>query len=481
MLDDYLLLASVDEASVYCQYIQECCPLVDLEFLDDLDIDIFETNWEEPASAFDFNNVAVIALIKAENTDDLVEHSLYLEYAIEALKKGKELPDGSLCKAHLAVIYSILGVFDKAMIEVYNFFFDILKYDNYAQNKLQLGLVYLPHHTEKWSITCQDRIPEILQSDNGNKQALAILMEVFYQSNPNFNPTSFTVQDKKHLQDSESTTYNSKTEHNIQTLQSCKIVMVVSGGLKEFIENTLISIRNCNIDLANVEIFTPKNIKIELEYLQLKYGLGRITSIEDISNQQSSLKENDDYHDYGTADFGRFTIYKWIAIKSVLDRGIHNVIYTDVDIAWRCNPLELLQKINRTYDIASQTDGESCFPPDFCTGFMSFANTEVSHKILNFLISEHIRVANENPEFHDQIVFNNFIHANMHVVKYIFPLSEVIFPTGLSAKLLSTKDESLQQIQSGQPDPFIFHANWTIGLKNKKKMLQITGNWFVPE
>jgi predicted O-linked N-acetylglucosamine transferase (SPINDLY family) len=261
-------------------------------------------------------------------------------------------------------------------------------------------------------------------------------------------------------------------------LENYRIVLLASGGLDEFVENTIKSISNCNIALRHLEIFTPKNVKPHLENLLSSYSVGKITAIEDITNDQV-LENNTNYHDIGTADFGKFTIYKWIIIRNLLNQGIQNVIYTDVDIAWRINPIELLQKINNNYDLAIQTEGEAYFPPHFCTGFMSFANTSFSHQLLDSLIELQIEVSEIDPTFHDQFVFNTLVDRNVDLVNNIFPLPEILFANGLAAKLMTTSDPVLEQIQMVQPQPMIFHANCTVGLENKKTMLQKTGNWLL--
>ncbi|MEI6330990.1 MAG: putative nucleotide-diphospho-sugar transferase [Pseudanabaena sp. ELA645] len=261
-------------------------------------------------------------------------------------------------------------------------------------------------------------------------------------------------------------------------LENYRIVLLASGGLDEFVENTIKSISNCNIALRHLEIFTPKNVKPHLEDLLNSYSVGKITAIEDITNDQV-LENNTNYHDIGTDDFGKFTIYKWIIIKNLLNQGIQNVIYTDVDIAWRINPIELLQKINKNYDLAIQTEGEAYFPPHFCTGFMSFSNTAFSRQLLDSLIELQIEVSAIDPTFHDQFVFNTLVDRNVDLVNNIFPLSEILFANGLAAKLMTTSDPALEQIQKVQPKPMVFHANCTVGLENKKKMLQKTGNWLL--
>ena len=453
------------EIFTYCEYVQECCPEVDLDFFDELEIDILSTNWEQPKLATDFNNVAVMALIAADNTNDLNERELYIEYAIEALEKGILLTDSPLCKAHLSIVYHLIGEFDKSIEICYKAISEILQINTDNHFSSFLGIIYLPRYSSTWRQIIQVEIPNILRLENGIKQAIALISELmrYIAISENYSPKSTTS-----LLDI------------TQPPDSYKIVIVISGGLGEFVTNTLISIKNCGITLENIEIFTPRNSIVDLKDLGKIDFSGQITAIEDITEDQENLNDSSEYHDYGSDRFGTFTIHKWKAIKYTLSQGFAKVIYTDVDIAWRQSPISMLHHISQMYDLAIQTEGNSGFPPHCCTGFMSFANTAISHQILDSLIELHSSVAQTNPEFHDQIIFNNLIHSNPSLIKNLFFLSETRFACGLSAKLMSISDEMIESIQTGQPDPMIFHANWTVGLLNKKSMLQRTNNWFIP-
>lgn len=446
MLDNYLsVMETMDEALMYCQYVESCC--FDINFLDSLDIDIEGTNWNEPQSALDFNNVAVMALIAADSSDDSNEKRLYLEYAIETLKKGIDITNSLLCKAHLAIVCVLTGELDKAKDLAYRYLSE--SFQNSDLNN-DLGLIYLPTHSQIWKNFAQTKLPEILTLSDGNKQALSIMTGILYQIQSDFK------------------------------LNDYRILLVVSGGLKEFVENTVVSIRNCNIDPQYIEIFTPSSVIEELSELRSQYGIGNITAIEDIV-ENIVLKNNNAYHNYGTGEFGKFTLSKWIAIKHLLNQGVKQVIYTDVDIAWRQNPLPMLQQIGNHYSLSIQTEGTANFPPHFCTGFMSFVNNDFSHRLLDSLINLHSHFIQTNPEYHDQIVINHLIQSSPYLLTNIFSLSELLFANGMSACLLSVSDSELSSIQSGRPNPMIFHANWTVGLQNKKYMLQKTGNWFLEE
>lgn len=452
------------EIFTYCEYVQECCPEVDLDFFDELEIDILSTNWEQPKLATDFNNVAVMALIAADNTNDLNERELYIEYAIEALEKGILLTDSPLCKAHLSIVYHLIGEFDKSIEICYKAISEILQINTDNHFSSFLGIIYLPRYSSTWRQIIQVEIPNILRLENGIKQAIALISELM----------RYSAQSR--ISSSDSTTSLLDIS---QPPDSYKIVIVISGGLTEFVLNTLISIQNCGIALENVEIFTPRNSIADLKDLDKIGFLGQVTAIEDITEAEESLNDSSEYHDYGSDRFGTFTIHKWKAIKHTLNQGVAKVIYTDVDIAWRQSPIAMLHHISQMYDLAIQTEGNSGFPPHCCTGFMSFSNTAISHQILDSLIELHSSIAQTNPEFHDQIIFNNLIHSNPSLIKNIFFLSEIRFACGLSAKLMSTSDEMIESIQTGKPEPIIFHANWTVGLSNKRVMLQRTNNWFL--
>ena len=388
-----------------------------------------------------------MSLIAADNSDDSNEKGLYLEYAIEALKKGIEIANSLLCKAHLAIVYVLMGELNKAKDIAYRCLSESFQS---SDSIMDLGLIYLPTHSQIWKNFTQAKLPEILALSDGNKQALSIMTGILYQ----------LQADSK--------------------LNDYRILLIVSGGLKEFVENTVVSIRNCNIDPQYIEIFTPSSNIEELLELRSQYGIGNITAIENIV-ENIDLQNNNDYHNYGTGEFARFCLFKSIAIKHLLNQGVKQVIYTDVDIAWRQNPLPLLQQIGKRYSLSIQTEGTADFPPHFCAGFMSVMNDDFSHRLLDSLTNLHIHFLQTNPECHDQMVLNHVIRSSPYLLTNIFPLSELLFANGKLAGLMSVSDPDLLPIQTGQPSPMIFHATWTVGLQNKKYMLQKTGNWFLEE
>jgi FkbM family methyltransferase len=150
---------------------------------------INQTHWENPQSALDCNNIAVMALIEADRCDDLATRSLYLETALEALTEG---PDHPLCQAHLALLHSLTGNSTLATQIAFSTLMDTLQSAHVATTPLPTGLVYLPTHPQP--TVSAEILAEILQINDGDQQALGLLAEVLRRSQLIFyNPTGLRL------------------------------------------------------------------------------------------------------------------------------------------------------------------------------------------------------------------------------------------------------------------------------------------------
>jgi hypothetical protein len=74
-----------DYLALYRQYLQSINPALDGEFLI---AENLSTNWDEPETALDFHNCAVMALIEAENSP---MRSMYVEMAFQSLQRVLEM------------------------------------------------------------------------------------------------------------------------------------------------------------------------------------------------------------------------------------------------------------------------------------------------------------------------------------------------------------------------------------------------------
>jgi FkbM family methyltransferase len=132
---------------VYTQYLNKVCPTLDEEILSSIILCFEKTNWDEPTSTTDFNNIGVIALIEAENCQDLSLRSLYLEMANEALDNGLMLENHPLCAAHLSLLMSMTGQLQQAVELAWPAWIaTVASLDNKLDKKEQFCIIYLPQN-----------------------------------------------------------------------------------------------------------------------------------------------------------------------------------------------------------------------------------------------------------------------------------------------------------------------------------------------
>ncbi len=152
----------------YGQYLSQNGVELDPNLLSSISAALRDPDWEDPQSAIDLNNFAVLALIEAEQAEDLSIRQLNLEMAIEALKVGVELGDYPLCVAHLALVKAMLGESTAASEIALANFLDTLQPAYQSNSSLPIGLVYLPPTTDK------QEIQQLLEAENGWTQTLLL-------------------------------------------------------------------------------------------------------------------------------------------------------------------------------------------------------------------------------------------------------------------------------------------------------------------
>jgi FkbM family methyltransferase len=166
----------------YWQFIAQILPDCDRKFMSHLAVSLDCTCWEEPRSALDFNNVAVAALIEAEQCENWGMQQLYLEMAFESLNQGVELNEHPLCAAHLAMMLTMNGEIEKAIHIAFSTFDRTLQ-EAYIQFKaIPPGLVYLPPTPPQWSVSDRCRgLSDSLKVQEGLTQALSLLQAIIYR------------------------------------------------------------------------------------------------------------------------------------------------------------------------------------------------------------------------------------------------------------------------------------------------------------
>lgn len=176
--------------AVYWQYLQQHCPPLDDALPSGWVRATESLSWNEPTSAIELNNMAVMALIEAEQqTADL--RSVYLEIAVSALQQGVALDTHPLCVAHLALVEVMAGDAQAGADLAFTAWMKLLQPGSAMGELLPLGLIY-PPQGESRAIARQAEIQQLLHASNGYEQALWLLTMILYQAKRFFYHHSWT-------------------------------------------------------------------------------------------------------------------------------------------------------------------------------------------------------------------------------------------------------------------------------------------------
>ncbi|WGS70982.1 FkbM family methyltransferase [Pseudanabaena galeata] len=137
---------------------------------------IGNTNWDDPVSSFDWNNLAVIDLINADQEEDLQLKTSIVAEAKAKLERGFALDQNLHCASHYILIQSILGEDAGANSLTLHTVVNMPQTTEYEQNA-DVSLIYLPalpRGTQEFEL--------MLKAESGYQQANMFLAEVIRRS-----------------------------------------------------------------------------------------------------------------------------------------------------------------------------------------------------------------------------------------------------------------------------------------------------------
>jgi hypothetical protein len=82
------------------------------------------------------------------------------------------------------------------------------------------------------------------------------------------------------------------------------------------------------------------------------------------------------------------------------------------------------------------------------------------------------------PLVDEQNTLDAMITADPALLVNIHLLSEGLFVNGLGYRNLLSEPAAVTPMH-GRLEPFVFHANWTVGHANKQKLMAQTGTWLL--
>jgi nucleotide-diphospho-sugar transferase len=248
------------------------------------------------------------------------------------------------------------------------------------------------------------------------------------------------------------------------------IVLFATRGLAAFVENAIFGIVRCGIEPGIVQLVFPADAESELSHVAQTLGVRPRILQTLVEVEPSDMPAA--YVEWNTPEFNLLLKYRFPVLRAILAEG-YRVISADVDIAWFRNPLSYLSSVLDRHSWACQTESSPEFPPNFCLGFFALSHTHQTLGLIDRHIAKYVGLTES-----DQLLFRRLLLEDSEQMSGIFPLPEGLFPGGLLYGGVGIREEPPVPMPH-RLAPFIFHANWCVGLENKRNLLAHVGGWYV--
>jgi hypothetical protein len=253
------------------------------------------------------------------------------------------------------------------------------------------------------------------------------------------------------------------------------VALLATKGLEDFLKNSLTGLTRVGIDPRIVHVARPDNASEAIDPIVLKAGAVVHSFME--FGQSSPDAMPDRYVDYGTESFIAVNWEKVRYIRWLLDRYRH-VVYADLDVGWVADPIWYLDAVAKFFPLSFQTEGLRRFPPVLCWGFLSALSSNTTLKLLDAMLQDYDARPPGQPQIDKQNTLDAMIAKNPGLLGNVYLLPEGLFVNGIGYRHLLNEPAAVAPLQD-KIEPFVFHANWTVGLANKRKLMVQTGTWLL--
>lgn len=226
--------------------------------------------------------------------------------------------------------------------------------------------------------------------------------------------------------------------------------------------------------IALESILHSSDSNIVVGYLNEKdiNHLPKLDRIEYLLLDSSRLKieGGSSYQDFDQDSFYSIVQLKWNLIDILLSRPYDTLIYTDTDVCWVRNPTPTIENGFRSQPKTLafvQSFTENIEEPRLCMGFAAFRVCQETISLIRICSDTHTEMARRLGRIGDDEVITEIFKLPEYQGR-IKELPQSTFPLGNMINLYGRK-----QIFPGisSPKPYIFHANFVIGLRNKSLLL----------
>lgn len=192
----------------------------------------------------------------------------------------------------------------------------------------------------------------------------------------------------------------------------------------------------------------------------------RIKFIKLTVDEELSVASAGTYQDFNSELFYQIVQYKWQLLLELLGTEFEYIIFSDTDVYWKRSPINdlisaFINQPNKHMFI--QDASLSADNVRLCMGFVVFRNSSESRSLVHAARDLHIAMSKSNSKVGDDDVISE-MYKDLGTRTLIGRLPQIAYPVGIFLNLFTSRD-TFPGLRAD--DPFIFHANYTIGLKRK--------------
>jgi hypothetical protein len=250
------------------------------------------------------------------------------------------------------------------------------------------------------------------------------------------------------------------------------IALLATKGLEDFLQNSLTGLARVGVDPRIVHVARPDNAAHTLDPIIREAGAAVHSFVEFGHVSPGATPER--YVDYGTEPFIAINWHKVRYIRWLLDQYRH-VVYADLDVGWLADPLWYLTAISRCFRLLPDRALRRFHR---CTKGIPVRKVVGVASALDTMLRVYEARPAAAPLVDEQDTLNAMITQDPNLLEHVYLLPEGLFVNGLGYRNLLDRPAAVTPML-GRLEPFVFHANWTVGLVNKRKLMAQTGTWLL--
>jgi len=199
--------------------------------------------------------------------------------------------------------------------------------------------------------------------------------------------------------------------------------------------------------------------------------LGDRIHLVDLSKSANPKLLNSIYQDFAQAAFYEIVQLKWQLFEQLLP-NFDYLVYSDIDVIWFRDAAAYIGSAfqdNPEIDFLAQSFTEEIGKELLCMGFVGMRNTTRNREFIESCKSYHAEEFRGNNFLGDDEVLTAR-YQQVGRPNWIRQLPQMFFPVGMMLNLYTTRPKFPGL---SAPNPYIFHLNYVVGLRNKRIMLRV--------